>query len=128
MQDLLVRGQMLSHFPSSLSYYYLISLYSFDPLISSPTYILSTSLNCSDLIFTDQCNFVIVSRVHPFLHIRFEYQVKYCNLDFSLTCWIPYLLWTFSLGLWKSQCKHQKSSTEPNWLPIFVLPQVLGSL
>ena len=48
------------------------SLYSFGPLISSPAYILSTSLICIDLIFIDKCNVVIISGVHLFLHINWN--------------------------------------------------------
>ena len=44
------------------------ALYGFSQLISEPTHILQNSSSSIDLIFTDQSNIVINSRIKPSLH------------------------------------------------------------
>ena len=77
------------------------SLYGFSQLISEPTHILQNSSSCIDLIFTDQPNLVINSRIKASLHQNCHHQITYAKFDQQI---IPHLPKT-CLGLQKGQCK-----------------------
>ena len=72
------------------------SLYSFYQLISEPTHILQNLSPCIDLIFTDQPNLVINSRIKPSLHENCDHQITY--VKFNLQTIFPTLSKT-CLGL-----------------------------
>ena len=56
----------------------------FKHLISDATHMLSQSLSCIDLIFTDQPNYVIDCGTHPFLNQNFHHQITFCKLNIHL--------------------------------------------
>ena len=60
------------------------SLYGFSQLISEPTNILQNLLSCIDLIFTDQPNLVIKSRIKLSLHENCHHQITYANFNLQI--------------------------------------------
>ena len=60
------------------------SLYGFSQLISEPTNILQNLLSCIDLIFTDQPNLVIKSRIKLPLHENCHHQITYANFNLQI--------------------------------------------
>ena len=53
----------------------LTTVHGFHPLISQPNHLLPQTSSCSDLIFTDQPNLIVDSRVHPSLHSNDHHQI-----------------------------------------------------
>ena len=62
----------------------------FKHLISNPAHRLPQSLSCNDLIFTDQPNYVIDCRTHPFLNPNCFHQIIFCKLDIKVEYLSPY--------------------------------------
>ena len=74
----------------------LTTTHGFKQLISDATHILSQSLSCIDLIFTDQPNYVI-DCTHPCLNQNCHHQITFCKLNLKVECPPPYqrLVWNF---------------------------------
>ena len=53
-------------------------------LICEPTYILSNSSSCIDLIFTNQPNLVVDSGTHPSLHPNSHHQIIHCKVNLQV--------------------------------------------
>ena len=53
----------------------LTTVHGFHPLISQPNHLLPQTSSYSDLIFTDQPNLIVDSRVHPSLHSNDHHQI-----------------------------------------------------
>ena len=60
------------------------SLYGLSQLISEPTHILQNSSSCIDLIFTDQPNLVINSRIKLSLHESCHHQITYAKFNLQI--------------------------------------------
>ena len=60
------------------------SLYGFSQLISESTNILQNSLSCIELIFPDQPNLVINSRIKPSLHENCLHQITYAKFNLQM--------------------------------------------
>ena len=75
----------------------LTTTHGFKQLISDATHILSQSLSCIDLIFTDQPNYVIDCGTHPFLNQNCHHQITFCKLNLKVEYPPPYqrLVWNF---------------------------------
>ena len=58
--------------------------HAFKQIISDPTHILPQSSYCSNLIFTDQPNYVIGCGTHRSLHPNFNHQIKICWLNIKV--------------------------------------------
>ena len=73
------------------------SLYGFSQLISEPTHIFQDSSLCIDLIFTDQPNLVINSRIKPSLHENCHNQITYAKFNLKIMYPPPYqrLVWDY---------------------------------
>ena len=75
------------------------SLHNFHQLISKPTYLLSHSISCIDLIFTDQPNFVKVANCgkQGSLNSKCYHQITHCKLYLNIEYPLPYerLVWDY---------------------------------
>ena len=69
----------------------------FKHLISDATHMLSQSLSCIDLIFTDQPNYVIDCGIHPSLNQNCHHQITFCNVNLTVEYPPSYqcLVWNF---------------------------------
>ena len=54
-------------------------------------------MSCSDLILTDQPNYVIDFSTHPLLRKNCHHQISFCKLNLKVECPSPYqrLVWNF---------------------------------
>ena len=75
----------------------LTTTHDFKQLISDATHILSQSLSCIDLIFTDLPNYVIDCGSHPSLNQNCHHQIRFCKLNLKVEYPPPYqrLVWNF---------------------------------
>ena len=75
----------------------LTTTHGFKQLISDATHILSQSLSCIDLIFTDQPNYAIDCGTHPSLNRNCHHQITFCKLNLKVEYPPPYqrLVWNF---------------------------------
>ena len=62
----------------------LTSTFGLHQVISGPTHILSQSLFCIDLIFTDQPHSVTDCGIHASLHPNCHHQITYCKLNLEI--------------------------------------------
>ena len=60
------------------------SLYGFSKLIWESIHILQNSSSCIDLIFTDQPDLVINSRIKPLLHENCHHQITYAKFNLQI--------------------------------------------
>ena len=74
----------------SLNGQYGTSLYGMKQMISAPTHILQHSSSCIDLIFVNQPNLVIDSRIHPSLYRNCHHQVIFSKLNLKIEYPPPY--------------------------------------
>ena len=67
-------------------------------LISEPTHALQQSSNCMELIFTNQSNIVMDSRVDSSLHSKCRYQIIYSKLNLKIEYPLPYIhkIWNYN--------------------------------
>ena len=71
--------------------------YGFSQNISNPSNILPNSYSCIDLIFINQPNLVIESRVHPSLHQNSYNQIVFARHNLKIQCPLLYehLTWDY---------------------------------
>ena len=74
-----------------------ISYYGLYQIINEPTHILPSSASCIDLIFTNQPNLVINSRVHPSPHQNCPHQLIFAQINLKVYYLSPYkrLVWDY---------------------------------
>ena len=60
------------------------STHGLEQLISEPTYILSNSSSCIDLIFTNQPNLMVESGTHPSCHPNCHHQIIHCKINLQV--------------------------------------------
>ena len=80
----------------------LACFYGLNQIIFSPTHILRNWFSCIELIFTNQPNFVIGTRVHPSLHANCHHQITFLKLKLKMKYPPSYerLVWDYkSVGL-----------------------------
>ena len=63
----------------------LTSMFGLHQVTSGPKHILSQSLSCIDLIFTDEPHLVIDCGIHASIHHNCHYQITYCKLNLKIT-------------------------------------------
>ena len=66
--------------------------------ITEPTHILENCSSCIDLIFSNQPNLIMDSRVHPVIHSKGHHQVIYSKLNLEIEYPPPYTrkIWNYS--------------------------------
>ena len=76
---------------------FLTRTHGFKLLISDATHILSQSMSCIDLIFTDQLNYIIDCGTHPSLNKNCNHQIIFCKFKLKVKYPSPYqhLIWNF---------------------------------
>ena len=81
--------------------------YGFSQNISNPSNILPNSYSCIDLIFINQPNLVIESRVHPSLHLNCDNQIVFAksNLKIEYPLLYEHLIWDYK-NVNKQQINH----------------------
>ena len=80
----------------------LACFYGLNQIILSPTHIFRNWFSCIELIFTNQPNFVIGTRVHPSLHANCHHQITFLKLKLKMKYPPSYerLVWDYkSVGL-----------------------------
>ena len=77
---------------------YFTSLYGMKQVKTEPTHILESSASCIDLIFTNQSNIVMDSRVHLSLHEKCHHQIIYSKLNLRSEYPPPYIrrIWDYN--------------------------------
>ena len=75
----------------------LIIVNGFQQLISDPTHLLANSSSRTDLMFKDQQNLAVDSRVHPTLHSNFYHQITHNKFYLMIEYPPPYnrLVWVY---------------------------------
>ena len=62
----------------------LACFYGLNQIIFRPTHILRNWSSCIELIFTNEPNFVIGTRVHPSLHANFHHQITFLKVKLKM--------------------------------------------
>ena len=88
----------------------------FKHLISDATHMLSQSLSCIDLIFTDQPNYVIDCGIHPSLNQNCHHQITFCNVNLTVEYPLPISVLS---GILKNQIMVQLKELLNFWTGIF---------
>ena len=94
-------------------------LYGFSQLISESTNILQNSSSCIKLIFTDQPNLVINSRIKPSLHENCNHQITCAKFKLQIIYPLPYqrLVWDYENAIARSSI--QKALNMIDWNKLF---------
>ena len=83
--------------PEGIKLFSLTSANGFSQLINEPTHIQGNSSSCIDLIFTNQVNLSVNSRVHTSLHPKCHHQITHSSFNLNFYYPPPYqrLIWDY---------------------------------
>ena len=98
--------------------YLLTSSNGFSQLINEPTHIQTNSSSCIDLIFTNQPNLSVNSRVHSSLHPNCHHQIVFTSFNLDIYYLPPYqrLIWDYKKA---DSTNIRKALDSVNWERLF---------
>ena len=96
----------------------LTSCNGFQQIINEPTHIQRQSSSCIDLIFTDQPNLLVNSRIHTSLHPNCHHQIVQSKFDLNIFYPPPYqrLVWDYKKA---DASSLRKALDSVNWEKLF---------
>ena len=96
----------------------LTSCNGFQQIINEPTHIQRQSSSCIDLIFTDQPNLLVNSRIHTSLHPNCLHQIVQSKFDLNIFYPPPYqrLVWDYKKA---DASSLRKALDSVNWEKLF---------